>query len=168
MPASGPNPARMLIVGLAPGRHGANKTGVPFTGDASGQLLFEVLEELAISHKVAITNAVKCVPPENAPLNSEFKNCFKFLRPEIELHRRQQGAKSILCLGQGAYRMTLKALDLTQAVQPFAHGHRFKLDELGVTASYHCSRYNIQTKRLTKDMFLSAVKSAAMDAGLIT
>ncbi|MBV1876728.1 MAG: hypothetical protein KUG79_03705 [Pseudomonadales bacterium] len=164
--ASGPEDAGLLIVGLAPGKHGANKTGVPFTGDASGTLLFDVLAQLKLIDKVRITNAVKCVPRDNKPSGKELNNCQKFLHREIIHHQRLPGPRVILALGQVAHRAIIKSLLLAQKDYLFGHGavHPLRLDEqrrFWLVNSYHCSRYNTQTGRLTEAMFLSAVETAA-------
>lgn len=157
----------MLIVGLAPGKHGANASGRPFTGDYAGILLYKTLHQFGFSSRsesrfaddglvlrdCRITNAVKCLPPENKPLNSEVVNCNTFLKAEIELSRPDL---VILALGALAHRALLRTFDLKQAAFKFAHNvqhdlpaGRFLID------SYHCSRYNTQTGRLTEPMFKS-------------
>ena len=164
MTGSGP-PSTLTIVGLAPGLHGANKTGIPFTGDASGELLFRTLKGLNLIDKVRITNAVKCAPPQNKPLTSERKNCRKFLRLELaELFVPSVPSKPtvLFCLGRVAHEEVLRSLDLTPNNFPFAHGavHQLKPTQW-VVDSYHCSRYNIQTNRLTEPMFRTALQYAA-------
>jgi uracil-DNA glycosylase family 4 len=167
--ASGPEKTALLIVGLAPGLHGANKTGIPFNGDASGDLLFKVLRHFQLETRVRITNAVKCLPVENKPSSLELNNCQKFLLPEVEIHLQQAGSTVILCLGQIAHRSVIKALALKQSQYPFGHGAIHDLNEQQwLVDSYHCSRYNTQTGRLTESMFQSAVKSAAELAGYLT
>ncbi len=159
MPASGQQSA-LTIVGLAPGLHGANKTGIPFTGDASGQLLFECLDQLDIGDKVQITNVVKCAPPENLPLSSERKNCRKFLLAELQQIQTQP--RVFFCLGRIAHEELIRGFDLRQKQYPFAHENVHQLDGYTfVVDSYHCSRYNMNTGRITKPMFLSALQSAA-------
>lgn len=159
VPASGDQSA-LTIVGLAPGLHGANKTGIPFTGDASGQLLFECLDQLGISDKVQITNVVKCAPPENLPLSSERKNCRKFLL--AELNQIQAKPRVFFCLGRIAHEELIRGFDLRQKQYPFAHENVHEVEEhTWVVDTYHCSRYNINTGRITKSMFLSALQSAA-------
>ena len=151
-----------MIVGLAPGLHGANKTGVPFTGDASGDLLFKCLETLGLDKSVSITNAVKCAPPENLPLASERKNCRKFLAEEINISSSVNAHQVYFCLGRIAHEETLRCLGLPQKAWPFGHGHVHQLnDHQWIVDTYHCSRYNINTGRLTESMFLSALQCAA-------
>lgn len=156
---------KLLIVGLAPGLHGANASGRPFTGDYAGILLYETLYNHGFSNKSSsthrndglrlqscrITNAVKCVPPQNKPVGDEINQCNQFLRHELQ---QLDPAAVVLCLGGIAHRAVLKALDLKLSAYPFAHHAlhslphgRYLLD------SYHCSRYNTQTKRLTAEMF---------------
>ncbi|MGA8260632.1 MAG: uracil-DNA glycosylase [Arenicellales bacterium] len=157
--------ARLLIVGLAPGKHGANASGRPFTGDYAGILLYRTLHRFGFatrpeSHSAddglalrdcRITNAVKCLPPENKPLNSEVINCNRFLRSEIEQSRADL---VILALGVLAHRAVLRALDLRQSGFRFAHAARHELPAgRTLVDSYHCSRYNTQTGRLTEAMF---------------
>ncbi|MBI3069024.1 MAG: uracil-DNA glycosylase [Betaproteobacteria bacterium] len=157
--------ARLLIVGLAPGMHGANRTGRPFTGDYAGILLYDTLHRFGFANRPVsvargdglrlvgcrITNAVKCLPPGNKPLPAEIKRCNAYLRQEIaELPR---GAV-ILALGTVAHQAVLLALDVPRRRYPFRHGALYRLPQ-GFTLhdSYHCSRYNTQTKRLTPGMF---------------
>ena len=155
----------LLIVGLAPGLHGANATGRPFTGDYAGILLYKTLYRYGFSNldkvldagdglklrNCRITNAVKCLPPENKPNGAEIRNCNAYLQQEISRLGRQA---VILALGGIAHRAVLKALGMPQTGYKFAHGalhqiegHKCLLD------SYHCSRYNTQTRRLTESMF---------------
>ncbi|MFT5014332.1 MAG: uracil-DNA glycosylase family 4 [Patiriisocius sp.] len=163
---SGPKSA-LTIVGLAPGLHGANKTGQPFTGDASGDLLFRILAELGITDDVRITNVVKCAPPQNKPLTSERKNCRKFLRLELIDLTPQPEVNVLFCLGRIAHEEVLRTLDLPAANFPFAHGVTHQLGATQwVVDSYHCSRYNIQTNRLTESMFRTALQCAAQLARL--
>ncbi len=157
--------ARLLIVGLAPGLHGANATGRPFTGDHAGILLYETLHAFGFSNRKTsrhredglrlrdcrITNAVKCLPPENRPTGGEVANCNPFLA--AELADLPTGAV-ILALGTVAHQAVLRALRLQQRAHPFAHGREHALpDGRWLVDSYHCSRYNTQTGRLTKAMF---------------
>ena len=160
--------SRLTILGLAPGLHGANKTGQPFTGDASGTLLFRVLDHLGIRDQVRITNAVKCAPPQNKPLVSERKNCQKFLREEVAAITGSGEPGVILCLGKIAHDELLRCLELKISDYPFAHEASYQLKQgLWLVDSFHCSRYNIQTNRLTEPMFRSAVQYAAQLAQLI-
>ncbi len=156
---------KLLVVGLAPGMHGANATGRPFTGDYAGVLLYETLYEFGFSNQAnsisrndklklidcRITNAVKCLPPENKPTGSEINQCNQYLTEEL----KQLAISSvILCLGQIAHKAVVKALMLKQTDFPFGHANLYKLDNGNMLIdSYHCSRYNTQTRRLTKAMF---------------
>jgi|TARA_B110000037_G_C17126596_1_gene508414 uracil-DNA glycosylase family 4 len=165
VPSVGQKETPFLIVGLAPGMHGANKTGRPFTGDHAGILLYKTLYKFGFSNsdksesasdnlklnRCRITNAVKCLPPDNKPSTAEIKNCNKFLRSEIfELKENS----ILLALGLIAHNAILRALNLTKKEYKFAHGRRHNLPKkLIMFDSYHCSRYNTQTKRLTESMF---------------
>jgi uracil-DNA glycosylase family 4 len=157
--------ARLLIVGLAPGKHGANATGRVFTGDASASLLFETLFKFGFASKAdsvsledgmtlnscRITNAVKCLPPQNRPLAREINQCNRFLREEIKL---LADGSVILALGVIAHNAVIKAVQLTQKHYRFAHHAQYQLPGgLSLIDSYHCSRYNTQTRRLTVEMF---------------
>lgn len=166
---------RLLIVGLAPGMHGANRTGRPFTGDHAGILLYETLHRFGFASQAEavsrddglrlegcrITNAVKCLPPENKPTTAEVRCCNGFLRQEIDA--LPSGA-AILALGGVAHRAVLAARGLRPGPWPFAHGARHSLPE-GRTLydSYHCSRYNTQTKRLTTEMFRQVFEAISGD-----
>ncbi len=165
VPAFGDKDAQFLIVGLAPGMHGANQTGRPFTGDAAGFLLYETLYKFGFSNKPGsmttgdglvlnncrITNAVKCLPPENKPLSLEINTCNQFLAAEL-LSMRENSI--VLALGTVAHNAVLKAHDLKLSAYKFAHGARHTLpNDQVLYDSYHCSRYNTQTKRLTEEMF---------------
>lgn len=161
VPACGELDAPLLIVGFAPGLHGANKSGIPFVGDASGDMLHRVLTQLDAVSLVRITNTVKCLPLNNRPSSREINNCQKFLNPEIRGHLDQQGGRSMLALGGVAHNAILKALNLKLRDYPFAHGNIHQIAEAQwLVDSYHCSRYNTQTKRLTEPMFVAAVQSA--------
>ncbi len=163
----GESGARLMIVGLAPGLHGANASGIPFTGDSSGQTLFRQLENHGFAHQSAdrghtdllncrITNAVKCLPPKNLPSATEVKNCNPYLRQEIEMLPR---SSIILALGVLAHKAVLQALDLKQVHLPFAHLAEYRLPDSRILLdSYHCSRYNMNTRRLSEAQF-SAVFS---------
>ena len=165
VPAFGPLDARLLIVGLAPGLRGANRTGRPFTGDGAGDLLYETLLRYGFASGTydrrpddglsptdcRITNAVRCVPPENRPATAESRACLPFLTAEIEAMQRLQ---VILALGGLAHGMTLAALGLRKSAFAFRHGAIHPVAEgLVVADSYHCSRYNTNTGRLTPEMF---------------
>lgn len=165
VPSFGDNNPELLIVGLAPGMHGANATGRPFTGDYAGLLLYQALYRHGFSSNpesvsaddglvlncCRITNAVKCLPPQNKPVGAEIKNCNPFLKAEIE---QNENCKVILALGTIAHNAVLSACGLKKSAFPFGHGneHRLSGDRLLID-SYHCSRYNVQTKRLTEKMF---------------
>ena len=161
----------LLIVGLAPGMHGANATGRPFTGDYAGLLLYEALYEFGYSNQIKseslvdglelkrcrITNAVKCLPPQNKPAGSEINQCNPFLAAEL---RTLPERAVILALGTVAHQAVLKACGLKLSSAAFAHNAQHALPG-GRTLidSYHTSRYNVQTKRLTKDMFSDVFRS---------
>lgn len=155
----------VLIVGLAPGLHGANATGRPFTGDYAGVLLYQTLFDFGLAtqpignrpddglklRRARITNAVKCVPPENKPTPAEIKQCNHYLR--CELNGLREGVV-VLALGSIAHGAVLRAYGLKPSAAKFAHGAVHALPgERHLVDSYHCSRYNTQTKRLTPDMF---------------
>lgn len=158
---------KLLIIGLAPGMHGANRTGRPFTGDFAGVLLYQTLYKFGLSshHKsisidddlqlfgCRITNAVKCLPPKNKPKNVEILECNKHLAAEITTFIGRNG-RALLALGIIAHRACLITMGLKFKIYPFQHGKAHTLPN-GVILydSYHCSRYNTQTKRLTVKMF---------------
>ncbi len=165
VPAFGDPAARIVIVGLAPGKHGANRSGRPFTGDHAGILLYETLHKFGLSsaplslaigdglrlNGARITNAVKCLPPDNKPLPVEIKTCNAYLRAELA---QSPNARVLIALGTIAHAAVLKACDLSAARFPFAHGAVHRIDEeRRLLDSYHCSRYNTQTRRLTPAMF---------------
>lgn len=139
--------------------HGANKTGKPFVGDASGDLLHTTLESLGLIGEIKITNAVKCLPIKNLPSGRETRNCSSFLIEELETHRSRPNAV-VLILGGVAHRSVIASLGLRQKDYVFAHGAIHRLDTLMLVDSYHCSRYNTQTGRLTEAMFLEVMKTA--------
>lgn len=169
---------KLLIVGLAPGMHGANRTGRPFTGDFAGILLYETLHALGLASLpvsvdrsdglrligARITNAVKCLPPQNKPLPKEIKTCNRYLAAELT----QLGSvRAILALGLVAHDAVLMAAGQKRSVAKFGHGSEHRLpDGRHLVDSYHCSRYNTQTRRLTAPMFQKVVKRAATLAGL--
>jgi len=172
VPSFGDPQARLLVVGLAPGMHGANATGRPFTGDHAGVLLYETLHQFGFATQAEaiaaddglelldcrITNAVRCLPPQNKPIGSEINTCNDFLKTELD--SLVPGA-IILVLGGVAHRAVLKALSLRQADFKFAHGAEFALPgDLRLISSYHCSRYNTQTRRLTPAMFADVFRAA--------
>lgn len=164
-PSFGPATAKLLIVGLAPGLHGANRTGRPFTGDFAGDLLYRTLTKFGFARgdydaraddgltlvETMITNAVRCAPPANKPTTEEIRACRPFLAARIDsLH----GLKAIVCLGRIAHESTLAALALKPKDAPFGHGaERFLPRGVWLFDSYHCSRYNTNTGRLTEAMF---------------
>ncbi len=163
-PHGGAEKVRLLIVGLAPGLRGANRTGRPFTGDYAGDLLYATLArfEFAGGHygadpndslvlkDVAITNAVRCVPPENKPVAAEINACRPFL---IETIARLPNLEAIMTLGKIAHDSTARTLGVRVASVPFGHNRRHDMNGLQVFSSYHCSRYNTNTGRLTEKMF---------------
>lgn len=176
VPAFGDASGHLLIVGLAPGLHGANATGQAFTGDASGDLLFETLFEQGLCNQphahslddtlqlnnCRITNAVKCLPPANKPKSTEINNCSAYLQTEIA-SLPEQGV--IFALGKIAHDAVLGALGLTKKHYLFKHGAVHTLTTPSGTQyklldSYHCSRYNLNTKRLTPSMFKAALHTA--------
>ena len=162
-PFGDPHPG-LLVVGLAPGMHGANRTGRPFTGDHAGILLYETLHRFGFGSQAEalspddglvlkscrITNAVKCLPPANKPLPAEIKTCNGYLSAELQ----SLAPPAVLALGTVAHQAVLRALGRKLAEFPFAHGaiHNV-LPGLRLFDSYHCSRYNTQTRRLTTEMF---------------
>ena len=168
----GPRRTRFLVVGLAPGMHGANRTGRPFTGDFAGRFLYETLHRYGFSSRAVsvafddglrlrncrITNAVKCLPPGNKPESSEVRRCNEFLASEL----RELGRGGvILSLGVIAHEAVLKALGFRRSHFPFRHGAQHRLPNgFMLLNSYHCSRYNTQTRRLTPAMFDSVIGRA--------
>ena len=165
VPSFGTSDAELLIVGLAPGLQGANRTGRPFTGDYAGDLLYATLDEFGLTSGVynarpddglalkscMITNAVRCVPPQNRPIGSECQNCRKFLAARITSLPK---LRAILSLGKIAHDNTISALNLPRKDHPFGHDASYRTAEgLRLYASYHCSRYNTNTGRLTTEMF---------------
>lgn len=165
VPAFGDPRARLLIVGLAPGMHGANRSGRPFTGDHAGILLYATLHKFGFASRpqsvacddgltlqdCRITNAVKCLPPANKPSTREMQTCNRYLKYELE---RLPAASVILALGAVAHQATLRALALKPSAYRFSHGATHVLPGIGhLIDSYHCSRYNTQTRRLTPPMF---------------
>ena len=157
--------AKLLIVGLAPGMHGANATGRPFTRDYAGLLLYEALYEYGYSNQIKsesladglelkmcrITNAVKCLPPQNKPTGNEINQCNQFLAAELKTLPEQA---VVLALGTVAHQAVLKAYNLKMSSALFAHNAQHALPGRRMLVdSYHTSRYNVQTKRLTKEMF---------------
>lgn len=167
----GDSQAQLLIVGLAPGMHGANATGRPFTGDYAGLLLYEALYEFGYSNQIKsesltdglmlkncrITNAVKCLPPQNKPTTDEIKQCNEYLAAELKTLPEQA---VILALGLVAHQAVLKAYGLKQSTSKFTHNAQHVLPEgRTLVDSYHSSRYNVQTKRLTHEMFAEVFRT---------
>jgi uracil-DNA glycosylase family 4 len=165
VPAFGEENPKLLIVGLAPGMHGANRTGRPFTGDYAGVLLYETLHQFGYASAPVslsaddglvlkgcrITNAVKCLPPDNKPTGEEVNLCNQYLAAELA---SLSPNANILALGNVAHLAVLKALGLKASAYKFGHAARHALSNGQVLYdSYHCSRYNTQTKRLTEAMF---------------
>lgn len=165
VPPFGDPAGRLLIVGLAPGLHGANRTGRPFTGDHAGILLYRTLHRFGFAdrpeslhlrdglrlHGCRITNAVKCLPPENKPTGSEVRQCNAYLRSELALLPPRS---AVLALGGIAHNAVLTAVGERVTGFKFRHGGRHALARgLTLFDSYHCSRYNTQTRRLTDAMF---------------
>ena len=169
----GSDEAALLIVGLAPGLKGANRTGRPFTGDYAGDLLYATLGELGLARGVydrrpddgltltgcAIANAVRCVPPQNKPTPQEIANCRAYLRPALGALPR---LKAVLALGRIAHDTVLRALDRRVGAHPFAHGAEHDLGDGApkLFDSYHCSRYNTNTGVLTPAMFRDVMRRA--------
>jgi uracil-DNA glycosylase len=176
VPSFGDPDSRLLIVGLAPGLQGANRTGRPFTGDYAGDLLYATLIEygFAEGHYEArpddglrlidcrISNAVRCVPPQNKPLPTEINTCRAFLSETIESMPR---LRAILALGRVAHDSVLKSLKLRGSAAPFAHGAVHRAAAAKLYDSYHCSRYNTNTGVLTPDMFRRVFARVKADLG---
>jgi uracil-DNA glycosylase family 4 len=173
----GDRDVRLLVVGLAPGFHGANATGRPFTGDYAGVLLYATLHAFgwstasqSVSHDddlrlvgCRITNAVKCVPPQNKPTPQEIGTCNRFLA--AELAGLKQGTV-LLALGAIAHTAILRGCGLKVSAVKFVHGAEYELPRgLRLLDSYHCSRYNTNTRRLTPEMFRDVVARATEQAG---
>jgi uracil-DNA glycosylase family 4 len=166
---------RLLIVGLAPGLHGANKTGRPFTGDWAGDLLYATLLKHGLARgtyderaddgmqlvECAISIAVRCVPPENKPLPIEINTCRQFLIAQMAAFPHLH---AILALGKIAHDSVVKALGQKLSAHPFKHAMRYRIGKLSLISSYHCSRYNTNTGVLTEAMFDAVVKEAKIAA----
>ncbi len=177
VPSFGNSDARLLIVGLAPGLQGANRTGRPFTGDYAGDLLYATLTAQGLARgeyaaraddgytlvDCAVTNAVRCVPPENKPQPTEIRACRSFLEKQLA---EMPNLKAILTLGRIAHDSVLTALGIPKKAHPFSHGATHDTGKLTLVASYHCSRYNTNTGVLTAAMFAKAVAIAKKAAGL--
>jgi uracil-DNA glycosylase len=174
VPPFGDPDGRLLIVGLAPGMQGANRTGRPFTGDYAGDLLYATLLEYGFASGVyqarpddgfrlvdcRIGNAVHCVPPQNKPLPAEINTCRPFLSATIATMPR---LRAIVALGRIAHDSTLKALGLRATAAPFGHGAMHPAGAVTLYDSYHCSRYNTNTRVLTPDMFRSVFAKVKAD-----
>jgi uracil-DNA glycosylase family 4 len=167
----GPASARLLIVGLAPGLKGANRTGRPFTGDYAGDLLYATLAQFGFAHgrydarpddglaliDARITNAVRCVPPENKPTPAEIKTCRTFLEATIA---EMTKLRAIVTLGRISHESTIAALNHRRVAAPFGHGATHDVGKLRIFASYHCSRYNTNIGVLTPKMFQDVFAAA--------
>ncbi|GAB4574667.1 MAG: uracil-DNA glycosylase [Rhodothalassiaceae bacterium] len=163
--------AEILIVGLAPGLKGANRTGRPFTGDYAGLLLYPTLLKFGFAQgrfaadpndglrlvRAMVTNAVRCVPPANKPVGAEIGNCRRYLAARIEALPR---LKVLFALGRIAHESAVRALGERPGAYPFAHGAMHRLGGRVLIDSYHCSRYNVNTRRLTAEMFEAAFARA--------
>ncbi|WP_321392329.1 uracil-DNA glycosylase [Emcibacter sp.] len=165
VPSFGDRNCELLIVGLAPGLHGANRTGRPFTGDYAGDLLYPTLIKFGFAegnygsefddgltlNRAMITNAVRCVPPQNKPTPAEEKTCRPFLVEQID---SLSSVKVLLALGLVAHNAVLTTFGVKKSANKFAHGALHRLsDDICLIDSYHCSRYNTNTRRLTTEMF---------------
>lgn len=172
----GPAGARLLVLGLAPGRAGANRTGRPFTGDGSGLALFAALRRFGFAEgdvagradagvvpvDCLISNAVRCAPPQNRPSPAEIAACRPFLAGRIAAMPRLRVA---VCLGRVAHDALLRALGARPGAHPFAHGARHAAGGLAIFDSYHCSRYNMNTGRLTPEMLAAVFAAARAELG---
>lgn len=169
VPAFGDPEPKLLIIGLAPGLRGANFTGRPFTGDYAGDLLYASLLKYGFASGTfkadpndgltlegcRIVNAVRCVPPQNKPIGQEINTCRQFLTPELDY----PSVKAILCLGKIAHDSVIRSLGERLADYPFGHARESAISsELTVIDSYHCSRYNTNTGRLTEEMFTAVIE----------
>lgn len=181
-PSFGTERAKLLVLGLAPGIRGANRTGRPFTGDAAGDVLYPALKQAGLAEGtyaahpddgfqlkgVMVSNAVRCVPPQNKPNASEIRTCNRFLHARLAT-LPELGA--VLALGRIAHDSLLMACGFVRARYPFGHGitHRLSLPDgrpLTLIDCYHCSRYNLNTRRLTEAMLSDTIALAAKAAGL--
>ena len=162
----------LLIIGLAPGLKGANRTGRPFTGDFAGSFLYETLIKFGFAvgkygadpndglelHRTAVTNAVRCLPPQNKPIASEINTCRPFL---LSTMSAMKNLKLLITLGGIAHTSTVRALNLSIKDFPFIHDLAHNFGSYMCISSYHCSRYNTQTRRLTRPMFESVFAQAS-------
>lgn len=172
LPQQGSDNVRLLVVGLAPGLRGANRTGRPFTGDYAGDLLYRTLIRFGFAMGgyearpddglslvgTAITNAVRCVPPQNKPSPAEIATCRQFLTATIAALPQLE---AVLTLGSIAHQSVVRALGGRNAAHPFKHGADYPIANLRIFSSYHCSRYNTNTGVLTEPMFAEIVRSIA-------
>ncbi|MEQ3744751.1 MAG: uracil-DNA glycosylase [Henriciella sp.] len=177
VPSFGDQNAELLVIGLAPGLTGANRTGRPFTGDWAGDLLYQTLGKFDFVQgtydrrpddgmtlkRAMITNAVRCVPPQNKPIGAEINQCRPFLRSRIE---QLPKLKVMLCLGKISHDSTMRTLGLKLSEHKFGHGTEYAFEGMTILSSYHCSRYNTNTRRLTEEMFetIFARAKALIDA----
>lgn len=171
LPPEGVAAVRLLVVGLAPGLRGANRTGRPFTGDYAGDLLYATLKRFGLARgefearpddslelvETAIINAVRCVPPQNKPTGPEINTCRRFLTPVIT---EMPKLTTIVTLGRIAHESCLRALGAKMKDAPFAHGAEATIEGFRIVSSYHCSRYNTNTGRLTEAMFVDVFEKA--------
>ena len=171
VPPFGDANARLLVVGLAPGMHGANRSGRPFTGDHAGILLYQMLHKYGFASAdqsidvddglrlldARITNAVKCLPPDNKPVGAEINTCNTYLARELQT---LPANSVVLALGGIAHRAVIKACGLRQAEFKFGHAALHDLPAFRLLDSYHCSRYNTNTGRLTEKMFADVFAEA--------
>ena len=162
---------RLLVIGLAPGLRGANRTGRPFTGDHAGELLYRTLQDFGFARGTykaspddgmrltgaAIVNAVRCVPPQNKPVGAEINTCRRYLTPQLT---RFPGLKVMVTLGSIAHQSTVRAFGGRVADHPFGHGAETRLGTTIIVSSYHCSRYNTNTGVLTEAMFRTVFERA--------
>lgn len=176
VPSFGPREARLLVAGLAPGLKGANRTGRPFTGDFAGDLLYETLTAFGFAAGAyradpadglrladcRVTNAVRCVPPENRPTGGETAACRRYLAATVAEMPR---LRAILALGRIAHDSVVRALGARPSHHPFGHGARHEIGAVSVFDSYHCSRYNTNTGRLTPEMFRAVVAAIRRELG---
>jgi len=181
VPSFGDPSAELLVVGLAPGLKGAHRTGRAFTGDWSGDLLYSTIGKFGFSSgtyggrtddglqpkNAMLTNAVRCLPPQNKPIGAEINQCRSYLRAQIDA---LQNLKVLVLLGKVAHDSTIRSLGLKLKDHPFGHAARYETRlaerKISLISSYHCSRYNTNTKRLTPEMFeaVFAFVKAAMQA----
>ena len=174
VPSFGDTSARLLIVGLAPGLRGANRTGRPFTGDWAGDLLYETLIEQGFAQgtyderpddglklvNCRITNAVRCVPPQNKPTPAEINTCRTFL---VSSYGEMTNLRAIVALGRIAHESVVRALGTKLSAMPFGHGAVHEAGQFRLYDSYHCSRYNTNTGVLTPKMFKEVFKAVKKD-----